>query len=91
METLEEELIGKTVMNKKGFVIGVIKGSMIDKSTGKSTSLLVEPSKEINLRMYKLNEQGDIILPSDSLYSVKDIAILEEPLPKIKKIYNIKK
>lgn len=77
MKTLEDKLIGKTVMSKEGCVIGVIKGSLVNKHTGKSTSILVKPSKQIDPIVYKHNEQGDILFPLDSVATVKDVVIVE--------------
>ena len=77
MERSEEELIGKKIMSKEGYVIGLIKGLLLDKNTGESTSILVKPSKEIDPLTYKHNEQGDIIFPLDSIATVKNISILE--------------
>lgn len=78
METSEDKLIGKIVMSGDGSVIGIIKDSLVDKHTGESTSILVKPSKEIDPKSYKLNEQGDIIFPFDSVTPVKDIVIIEK-------------
>ena len=77
METSEDKLIGKTVMSGEGCIIGIIKDSLVDNHTGESTSILVKPSKEIDPQSYKLNEQGDIIFPFDSVSAVKDIVIIE--------------
>ena len=78
MEISEDELIGKSVMSGKGFLIGVIKESVLDDTSGETTSVLVEPSKEVVSRKYKFNEQGDIIFPFNSLVAVKDVIIVEE-------------
>jgi len=78
MEISEDELIGKSVMSGKGFLIGVIKESVLDDASGETTSVLVEPSKEIASRKYKFNEQGAIIFPFNSLIAVKDVIIVEE-------------
>ena len=77
MERPEENLIGKKIMSKEGYVIGLIKGLLLDKNTGKSTSILVKPSKEIDPLTYNHNEQGDIIFPLDSIATVKNISILQ--------------
>lgn len=78
MEILEDRLIGRTVMSAEGCVIGIIKDSSVDNHTGESTSILVKPSKEIDTQSYKLNEQGDIIFPFDSITAVKNIVIIEK-------------
>ena len=80
MEISEKELIGKTVMSEKGFPVGVIKKYLMDNISGELESILVEPSKEINSQEYKLNKQGDIILPLGCLSPVKDVVIMEEAL-----------
>ena len=81
METSEDELIGKIVMSGEGRIIGIIKDSLVDNHTGKSTSILVKPSKEIDIGKYKQNKQGSIILPFDCITPVQDVIIIEkEPL-----------
>ena len=77
MDRSEEELIGKKIMSEEGYVIGLIKGILSDKNTGESMSILVKPSKEIDLLTYKQNEQGDIIFPLESIATVKNISILD--------------
>ena len=39
MDTLEDELIGKTVMSKEGFFIGIIKSLLVDRNTGGPKSI----------------------------------------------------
>ena len=78
MKICEDELIGKTVMNDVGFLIGVVTGSIEDKITRKTMSLLVEPSKEIDPRLYKLNDQEDIIFPYNSIVSVAENSVIVE-------------
>ena len=80
MEKSKNELTGKAVMSGKGFLIGVIKESIVDNTSGEVTSILVEPSKEIDSWKYKLNKHGDIIFQCNSLAAVKDIIIVEEPI-----------
>ena len=77
MNGSEEKLIGKTIMNNEGYIIGLIKDLLIDEKTGESKSILVKPSKEIDPLTYKHNEQGDIIFPLESIKTVKNISILE--------------
>jgi sporulation protein YlmC with PRC-barrel domain len=77
MEISEDDLIGKPVMNTKGFLIGRIKQCVKDKTTGKDTFLLVEPAHRINLRIYTLDDQGNIVFPIEDLARVKNTLILE--------------
>ena len=80
METFKKELIGKIVMSGEGIPIGIIKESLLDKNTGDVKSILIEPSKDINISNYKLNNQGRIILPFENISHVKDIVIIEKEL-----------
>lgn len=77
MESLEDNLTGKTVMNKEGYTLGVIKGSLTNNHTGESTSILVKPSDQIDPNTYNYNEHGDILFPIASIVNVKDIVIIE--------------
>lgn len=80
MEISEEELIGKAVMSEKGFKIGVIKKCLIEINAKDSGSVLVSPSKDIDIQDYKTNTQGNIIIPLSSITPLKNIVILEKNL-----------
>jgi sporulation protein YlmC with PRC-barrel domain len=80
MENANDVLIGKTVLNAKGVIIGRIMESIKDGISGEITSVLIQPSKEVNLQKYTLTNRGEIIFPFSSLSSVKDIIVIEEPL-----------
>lgn len=85
MENINEILIGKTVLNAKGNIIGKIQDSIKDRSSGEITSVLIAPSKELDLRNYTLTAHGKILLSYSSLSPVKDIFIVEEPIKENKK------
>lgn len=78
MEKLDDIFIGKTVLNAKGAIIGIIQASIVDDRSGEITSVLVKPQKEVNLQNYSVTERGDIIFPCTSLASVKDVIIVED-------------
>jgi sporulation protein YlmC with PRC-barrel domain len=78
MKLTENKLIGKTVMSKKGLSIGIIKECLINEKNVESESILVSPSEEIQLFDYKINSQGDIIIPMNDIIQIKDVVILEE-------------
>ena len=83
MDLSKNKLIGKTVMNEEGIPIGVIKKSLIDYDSGEVTSILIEPSKEIDINNYKQNNRGRIILPFENISPVQDVIIIEkEPIDK---------
>jgi sporulation protein YlmC with PRC-barrel domain len=78
MKTKKDDLIGKTVMNKEGLIIGKIRDIYENKKIKEIKTTLIKPSKQINLNTYKLNKQGEIIIPFKSLTKVKNIFIFEE-------------
>ena len=79
MENTNEKLIGKTILNSKGNIIGRIQESIKDSDSGEIISVLITPAKEINLKNYTITEHGEIVFPFSSLSLVKDILIIEEP------------
>ena len=78
MEKINDLLIGKTVLDAKGNIIGKIHESIKDSVSGQILSVLITPSKKLKLQNYTLTEQGDIVFPISSLSSVKDIIIFED-------------
>lgn len=76
MKILENELRGKTVMSEEGLYLGILRNSTVDEKTGKLMDILVEPSDEIDPRLYHLNKEGNLIFPFESVKSVKDVVIL---------------
>ena len=79
MENINDILVGKTVLNSKGNIIGRIQESIKDSISGEIISVLILPTKELNLGKYTLTERGEIVFPFSRLSSVKDIIIVEEP------------
>jgi sporulation protein YlmC with PRC-barrel domain len=78
MELLDEKLIGKMVLSEEGIPIGIIKKCLIEGKTEISGSILISPSKEIEVRDYKSNTEGDIIIPLSKIMPIKDILIFEK-------------
>jgi len=78
MKIPESELRGKTVMTEGGLLIGVLRNITMDKRTGELKNLLVEPSEDIDTRLYHLDERGHIVLDFDSVKSVKDVIIVKD-------------
>ncbi len=84
MRNKKENLIGKTVMSREGSIIGKIK-EIQDKKNKENETILVKPSKKTNLKTYKHNKKGDIILPSKCVTRVRNITILENLKPLLKR------
>ncbi len=78
MRIFENELRGKTVMTEGGLIIGVLRNITMDQRTGELKNLLVEPSDDIDVRLYHLDEKGHIILDFDSVKSVRDVVIVKD-------------
>ncbi|KAA0008951.1 MAG: PRC-barrel domain protein [Thermoplasmata archaeon] len=78
MRIFENELRGKTVMTEGGLIIGILRNITMDQRTGELKNLLVEPSEDIDVRLYHLDERGHIVLDFDSVKSVKDVVIVKD-------------
>jgi len=78
MRKNRNSLVGKTVMNEKGIPIGVIKESLFDIKSGEIKSLLINPSNKIDLKEFKQNKQGQIILPVDCISTIQDVVVFEK-------------
>lgn len=76
MKITENELRGKTVMSEEGLYLGVMRNTTVNAKTGELLNLLVEPSDDIDPRLYHLDDQGRLVFPFDSIKSVKDVIII---------------
>jgi len=76
MKILEDELRGKTVMSEEGLYLGVLRNSTVDGKTGELQNILVEPSDDVDPRLYHLDEEGHLVFPFNSIKSVKDVIII---------------
>ena len=76
MKITENELRGKTVMSEEGLYLGTMRNSTVDAKTGELLNILVEPSDDIDPRLYHLDNQGHLVFPFDSIRSIKDVIII---------------
>lgn len=76
MKILESELRGKTVMSEEGLYLGILRNSTVDEKTGELLSILIEPSDDVDPRLYHLDNQGHLVFPFQSIKSVKDVVII---------------
>jgi sporulation protein YlmC with PRC-barrel domain len=76
MKITENELRGKTVMTEEGLYLGVMRNSTVDIKTGELVGILVEPSDDIDPRLYHLDKEGRLVFPFNSIRSVKDVIII---------------
>lgn len=75
---LGRNLIGRNVVSDRGTVIGKLVDLSIETLSGKVMMLVIKPSNDIDLRYYKLNEQGKLVLPFTAVKAVKDVLIINE-------------
>jgi len=76
MKITENELRGKTVMSEEGLYLGIMRNTTVDSKTGGLINILVEPSDDIDPRLYHLDKQGQIVFPFETIKSVKDVIII---------------
>jgi len=76
MKITENDLRGKTVMTEEGLYLGIMRNSTVDTKTGECIGILVEPSDDVDPRLYHLDNQGHLVFPFESIKSVKDVIII---------------
>ncbi|HEB37080.1 MAG: PRC-barrel domain-containing protein [Thermoplasmata archaeon] len=78
MRVAENEVRGKTVMSEGGLFLGILRNITVDQKTGELRNLLIEPSEDIDTRLYHVDEHGHIVLDFDTVKSVKDVVIVKD-------------
>lgn len=76
MKILENEIRGKTVMSEEGLYLGILRNTLVDEKTGELLNIMVEPSEDIDPRLYHLDDTGHLLFPFGSIKSVKDVIIV---------------
>lgn len=76
MKITESELRGKTVMSEEGLYLGILRNSTVEEKTGQLMDILIEPSDDVDPRLYHLDNQGHLVFPFNSIKSVKDVVII---------------
>lgn len=76
MKVLENELRGKTVMSEEGLYLGILRNTLVDERTGELRNILVEPSEDIDPRLYHLDDIGHLVFPFETIKSIKDVIII---------------
>ena len=76
MKITENELRGKSVMSEEGLYLGIMRNSTVDSKTGELIGILVEPSDDVDPRLYHMDKQGHLVFPFNSIKSVKDVIII---------------
>jgi len=76
LKIFEDELRGKTVMSEEGLYLGILRNSLFEEKTGSLKNILIEPSEEIDPRLYHLDDMGHLVFPFESIKSVKDVVVV---------------
>ncbi len=76
MRVAENELRGKSVMSEEGLYLGILRNSTVDEKTGTLLDILIEPSEDVDPRLYHLDNQGHLVFPFSSIKSVKDVIVV---------------
>jgi sporulation protein YlmC with PRC-barrel domain len=76
MKITESDLRGKTVMSEEGLYLGILRNTTVDEKTGTLLNILIEPSDDVDPRLYHLDKQGYLVFSFDTIKSVKDVVII---------------
>lgn len=76
VKIFESELRNKSVMSDEGTYLGVVRNATLNPRTGELVHILVEPSDEIDPRLYERDNKGHLMFPFKSVRSVRNVVIL---------------
>ncbi len=77
MKKFVSELRGKTVMTNEGQILGMIENFVVDTVTGELQHVLVIPAEEVEIRLYRTDAQGRLILPFNEMKAVRDVVVMD--------------
>lgn len=76
MKVLGTELNGKTVMSDEGLMLGRLRNVTFNASTGELGHMLVEPSEDVDPRLFKRDDRGYLTFPFTGVRSVRDVIVV---------------
>lgn len=76
MRIFESELRNKSVMSDEGTYLGIVRNVTVNPTTGDLNHVLVEPSEEIDARLYERDNNGFLMFPFKTVRSVRNVVIL---------------
>ena len=77
MKVFITELQGKNIMTADGKYLGQVDNVVVDTNSGELQHLLVIPTEEIDIRDYKTDRTGRVVLPFSKIKAMKDVIILK--------------
>lgn len=75
MKEFVTRLEGKTVMSEDGQLLGVLVDFLVESRTGRLESMLIEPAESLDLRQFRTDPNGRLVLPVKAMRSVRDVII----------------
>lgn len=72
------DLIGRNVVSDRGTIIGRLSDISVETTGGKVTMLIVKPGKEIDVKRFRLSDNGELLIPFKAVKAVKDVLIVNE-------------
>lgn len=76
MKVLATELKGKTVMSDDGLMLGRLRNVTMNDATGELSDVLIEPSGDVDPRLFKRDDRGYLIFPFQNVQAVRDVVIV---------------
>lgn len=76
MKLLATELKGKTVMSDEGLMLGRLRNLTIHEDTGELADVLIEPSGDVDPRLFNRDDRGYLIFPFQNIKAVRDVVIM---------------
>lgn len=77
MKMFATALRGKRVLTTEGEELGDIDSIVADLKSGGLEHVLVRPLESVDVRLFKTDSTGRLVLPFSSIKSVKDVVVLE--------------
>lgn len=77
MKVLASELQGKTVMSDEGLMLGRLRNIQMNEATGNLTNVLIEPSGDVDPRLFKRDDRGYLLFPFQNVKAVRDVIIMD--------------
>lgn len=76
MKILASDLRGKTAMSDDGMMLGRLRNVNVNDRTGELDQVLVEPSSDVDPRLYTRDDRGYLVFPFDNVRSVRDVIVI---------------
>jgi sporulation protein YlmC with PRC-barrel domain len=73
---LASDLRGKTVMSDEGMMLGRLRNITTEERTGELLQVLIEPSEDVDPRLFKRDNRGYLVFPFENVKSVRDVIVV---------------